>query len=574
MCEVVVGIDFGSSGTGYAYSFNNHKNIEPGKFPSQNVEVKVPTQIILDSTLKTVKAFGNQCDISLLGEDDLYFKKIKMHIYHNESYIKPENNSKEFPLIDIISKIFEYISEEALAQLNQRKAGITKDQIKWIVTVPSIWNLEQKTTMIKASENAGLFNKNTDRSNFLANEAEAASLYCSFDDSIDKNYLNPGKTYIVCDLGGGTGDIVIHYKTEADSIKEIYRPIGGPYGSEEINKEFFYKIFFKLFGYSDYLSLLDKCNYLRKNNNQKVSSWKDKDLYNEWKDLQKKISSYKKITNNQRNQNFTLNCQIFEDFTDNSLQVLVDKYNESCPEGWKIGISNEKKWILSFPYKIFFDLIENQASKISDQISEVYKNSDSIESIFYVGGYSSNEVLISYIKNKFPKLSHLKPSYPQKAVLNGAVLFGLYPEIIKIRKAPYSIGFNCDDLWDENIHGGIGQKYHDPKSNTDKCRNSFHSFIKKGQDISKDYIVEQGFITMNSRIIMLKFFKSEKENPVLWTENGVELMGDVKLDLGQDYPEEERDFIIKLKFGGTFVDATCYHLKSGRELSFPLYFNK
>lgn len=59
--------------------------------------------------------------------------------------------------------------------------------------------------MIKASENAGLFNKNNYRSNFLANEAEPASLYCSFDDSIDKNYLNPEKTYIVCDLGGGTG---------------------------------------------------------------------------------------------------------------------------------------------------------------------------------------------------------------------------------------------------------------------------------------------------------------------------------------------------------------------------------
>lgn len=369
-------------------------------------------------------------------------------------------------------------------------------------------------------------------------------------------------------------DIVIHHKTEADSIKEIYRPIGGPYGSEEINKEFFYKIFFKLFGYSDYHSLLDKCNYLKKINSQKISSWKDRDLYNEWKVIQEKVSFYKKITNNLRNLNFTLNCELFEDFRDDSLKVLVDKYNESCQEGWKIGINNEKKWRLSFPYKIIFDMIENQASKISAQISEVFQNSDKIESIFYVGGYSSNEVLISYIKNKFPQLSHLKPSYPQKAVLNGAVLFGLYPEIIKVRKAPYTIGFNCDDFWDENIHGGFGQKYYDSKSNTFKCRNSLHPFIKKVQDIPKDFIVEQDFITMNSRIIMLKFFKSEKENPVLWTENGVELIGNLQLDLGEDYPEEERDFIIKLKFGGTFVDATCYHPKSRRNLSFPLYFNK
>ena len=52
MSEVVVGIDFGSSGTCYNYYFNNHKNTELGKLPVQSDEVKVPTQIILDSTLK------------------------------------------------------------------------------------------------------------------------------------------------------------------------------------------------------------------------------------------------------------------------------------------------------------------------------------------------------------------------------------------------------------------------------------------------------------------------------------------------------------------------------------------
>ena len=33
MFEVVVGIDFGSWGTGYAYSFKNPSNIELGRFP-------------------------------------------------------------------------------------------------------------------------------------------------------------------------------------------------------------------------------------------------------------------------------------------------------------------------------------------------------------------------------------------------------------------------------------------------------------------------------------------------------------------------------------------------------------
>jgi hypothetical protein len=85
MYEVVVGIDFGSSGTGYAYSFNNPRNIEFGKFPFQNYEVKTPTQIILDSNLEKVLAFGKKCDNYPLGNNDLYFKRIKMSLYDKKN---------------------------------------------------------------------------------------------------------------------------------------------------------------------------------------------------------------------------------------------------------------------------------------------------------------------------------------------------------------------------------------------------------------------------------------------------------------------------------------------------------
>lgn len=48
----------------------------------------------------------------------------------------------------------------------------------------------------------------------------------------------PGKTYIICDLGGGTGDIITHTKTNDNKITEKYQAIGGPYDSEEIDKNF------------------------------------------------------------------------------------------------------------------------------------------------------------------------------------------------------------------------------------------------------------------------------------------------------------------------------------------------
>ena len=183
-------------------------------------------------------------------------------------------------------------------------------------------------------------------------------------------------------------------------------------------------------------------------------------------------------------------------------------------------------------------------------------------------------MLINYIEDKFKNLFHLKPSNPIKAILFGAVLFGLNPNIINLRISPYTIGFNCDEDWDEKKHAGIGEKYYDAVNAKFKFKYSFRILIKKGQEIPKDYTINSSFIIMNSRFILLKFFKTSNPDPVLYTEKGVELIGNEQLDLGRDYSLEERIFNIILKFGGTFYDAICTHEKSRKSLKFPLYFNK
>lgn len=93
--------------------------------------------------------------------------------------------------------------------------------------------------MIKVCEKSKLFNYDTYRKNFFVFEQEAASIYCLNYNSIDSSYLMPGKTYIVCDLGGGTGDLVTHHRTNKNKNIEKYKAIGGPYGPKEIDCVFF-----------------------------------------------------------------------------------------------------------------------------------------------------------------------------------------------------------------------------------------------------------------------------------------------------------------------------------------------
>ena len=58
------------------------------------------------------------------------------------------------------------------------------EKIKWVVTVPAIWNEHQKSVMMEACIGAGLVIKYSDKSLFFALEPEAASLYCSINKEI------------------------------------------------------------------------------------------------------------------------------------------------------------------------------------------------------------------------------------------------------------------------------------------------------------------------------------------------------------------------------------------------------
>ena len=66
-----------------------------------------------------------------------------MSIYYNLNFIKPENNSKHYDLVKVVSKVFEFIKKEAIKSIHFNRSNITEEQIKWIVTVPSIWNYSQ-----------------------------------------------------------------------------------------------------------------------------------------------------------------------------------------------------------------------------------------------------------------------------------------------------------------------------------------------------------------------------------------------------------------------------------------------
>ena len=97
---VVVGIDFGSSGSGYAFSFMNEDKIYHLEIEGVDADKKIPTEIILDEKNEVLQ-FGYKCN-EYLKEKGVnaghYFKGIKMHLYKKETTIKSSNSNKSLPI--------------------------------------------------------------------------------------------------------------------------------------------------------------------------------------------------------------------------------------------------------------------------------------------------------------------------------------------------------------------------------------------------------------------------------------------------------------------------------------------
>jgi molecular chaperone DnaK (HSP70) len=98
---------------------------------------------------------------------------------------------------DYLKAIREYVLESALTR-HLGKEFLHNQPIQYVITVPAIWSDKAKDLTRKAATRAGI--PENDLS--LVTEPEAAALYCST--LCNEVNLNDGDRFLICDAGGGT----------------------------------------------------------------------------------------------------------------------------------------------------------------------------------------------------------------------------------------------------------------------------------------------------------------------------------------------------------------------------------
>ena len=213
-------------------------------------------------------------------------------------------------------------------------------------------------------------------------------------------------------------------------------------------------------------------------------------------------------------------------------------------------------------------------------IKESCKDIPNVESIIYAGSVSSNDYILSMIKEALPEtLNHYRSAYASTAVVKGAVIFGFNPFNIKYRISKYTIGISVREKWNKSRHWARKDlKVFDKKDKCYYCINCFSPIIFQNQKIEIEESLSHYYELMD-KSSELTFYKTNCDKVKFIDEKYLDSNSNEQrkcielcktyLDVGMHYDSNERQILVELKLGGTYVYGKLIY----KNYEFPVHFD-
>uniref|UniRef100_A0AAR2JBH8 Heat shock protein 12A n=1 Tax=Pygocentrus nattereri TaxID=42514 RepID=A0AAR2JBH8_PYGNA len=579
---VVVAIDFGTTSSGYAYAFTKEpecihtmRRWEGGDPGVSNQ--KTPTTILLAPEKKfhsfgyAARDFYHDLDPTE-SKQWLYLEKFKMKLHTTAE-----------------------LSDQAGAEFDNA-------DVRWVITVPAIWKMPAKQFMREAAYKAGLATRDNPDQLIIALEPEAASIYCrklrlhqmidlgaktsingysppenvgagmaQAKEHVRRNRqsrtflvenvigelwseLNEGDRYVVMDCGGGTVDLTVHQiRMPEGHLKELYKASGGPYGSIGVDYEF-EKLLCKIFGQD----FIDQFKIKRPA---------------AWVDLMIAFESRKRAAAPDRTNPLNINLPFsfidyYKKFRGHSVEHALRKSNVDFVKWSSQGMLRMNPDAMNALFKPTIDHIIQHLKELFDR-PEV----TDIKFLFLVGGFAESPLLQKAVQEMLQGRSRIIiPHDVGLTILKGAVLFGLDPSVIRVRRSPLTYGVGVLNRFVEGKHPPEKMLV---KDGTRWCTDVFDTFIAADQSVALGETVKRSYTPArpSQQVIVIHVYCSEKESVGFISDPGVRKCGTLRLDVsGTESPAARREIQTLMQFGDTEIRAMAIDVATSRSVKASIDF--
>ncbi|XP_061180515.1 heat shock 70 kDa protein 12A-like [Saccostrea echinata] len=588
--HVVVAIDFGTTYSGYAYSFTrdpSHVHLmrkweggDPGV-----INEKTPTSILLTPE-GHFHSFGYSARDNYhdLGKEEaktwMYFEKFKM-ILHNTPELSKDtllkaSNGRLYPAMAVFALALKFFRDHALQELSDQSGmKILNEDVRWVISVPAIWRASAKQFTRQAAYEGGLVSSQCPEQLIIALEPEVASVYCrtlkmyqlvpeineerplqspKFA-SVEPMNMNPacedlkeGSRYMVVDCGGGTVDITVQQVDEDQKLVELYKASGGPYGSVGIDLEF-ENVLGRIFGKNFMENYRQKC----------PAGWVDLMIAFE---SRKRSASPHKLS--------PLNVALPFSFIDYckkhkliSMEHIIKKYGDKDIQWSRLGMLRLTPEAMR---RLFLPTINKIKQAVGDVLNA--RGTRDLKYMFLVGGFAESAILQDGIRKEFGSL--LKVIIPQGVgltILKGSVLFGLDPTVVHVRKSRVTYGLGVLNTFRPNLHP-VEKKM--VKGDTEWCMDIFDKFVLEDQPVALGDVILRSYrpACQNQKKIQINIYSAENPDTTFITDTGVQKCGILSLDLEEDSVSElsRREIQTRMVFGETEIRVSALDVCTGHRV--------
>lgn len=358
----------------------------------------------------------------------------------------------------------------------------------------------------------------------------------------------PGVTYLVADCGGGTVDLTVHQIEENGQLKELCKTTGGAWGSIGVDCQF-EMMLVSIFGESLIQDFI---------NRHPVS----------WLELMKSFEAKKRAFNPSRHHasNISLPFSFIEHFRKRTRKTAEQAILAFGHE----AVQWSSQGMLRLLTPAMIQLFEPVVNTIVKHIHRIISHPDvgTPDYLFLVGGFAESPVLQQAIQDAFS--SSIKVIIPQEvslSILKGAVLFGLDPSLVHLRRSVLTYGVGCLHKFDPGRHPPEKRVV---KDGLEWCTDVFDTFVFSGQPIPHGHSITRCYNLARSGLqsTVITLFASEKDSVHFVTDSGVRKIGEVRLNMpGTARGRSQRELRMTMTFGDTEISVKAVDCAS-RETAF------
>uniref|UniRef100_A0A8C1RFP6 Heat shock protein 12B n=1 Tax=Cyprinus carpio TaxID=7962 RepID=A0A8C1RFP6_CYPCA len=586
--SVVVAIDFGTTSSGYAFSFTEDPETihmmrrweggDPGV-----ANQKSPTCLLLTPDLR-FHSFGFAARDSYHDLDPeearhwLYFDKFKMKI-HSTSDLTMETelesvNGRRVRAIEVFAHALRFFREHALKEVKDQSSSVLEgNEVRWVITVPAVWRQPAKQFMREAAYLAGLVTPDSPEQLLIALEPEAASIYCRklrlhqvidlsqrpvtngldvegsrhFDSSFRQareqlRRARHSRTFLV---ESGTGELWSEMQT------------GGPYGAVGVDLAF-EAMLCQIFG----------ADFIESFKAKRPAAWVDLTIAFE---ARKRTAAPGRAN--------SLNISLPFSFID----FYKRHRGQSVETALRKSNMNFIKWssqgMLRLSAEAMHELFQPTINNIIKHIENLVQKEEvkGVHFLFLVGGFAESPMLQRAAQNALGRNCRIIiPHDVGLTILKGAVLFGLDPTVVRVRRCPLTYGVGVLNRFVEGRHPRDKLLIKDGR---EWCTDILDRFVSVDQSVALGEVVRRSYTParMGQRKIIINIYCSDTDDITYITEPGVRKCGAITLDLlesgavaasagdnDKGSAFERREIRTTMQFGDTEIKVTAVDVATGQ----------